>query len=374
MGGGDNPVEQDPTRDENSLLRYQMQLGMLTGQPISPSPDLMGSILAQQMGGNYSTRKGIIRFDDGSSIKLDPLTGKWGPGSSGGGQSTTGRYDKYTGKWIPGTSSPGITSDKMQQYIDMANQSTQDIRSSVFDDPNSAYNSLTKFNSQVYDPTTGQYVTKGSINPEVMDSNYYLSKYGGYLDDANAATPYDYQSLEPVNDSVRANIYQSGADKIATHLRDTQQATQDFVSRQGSNLSSGRAARLQAQDKEEADRARTALDRETKGEAELRRYEDANRLRELKGNEARWAYETNQRRGKEKLGIAEGIDTQLRNQGYREMMGDRQSRMDQLDRWLQAMGYNIQQNSNYAQYEAQKNAAGASALSGLLGAAGTAVG
>lgn len=415
--GGDDSVYQSPHYGSVDELGFQTILGMLTGQGITPSPEMNSNIVAEQLGGKYDSESGNISMPDGSQIKFDPLSNSFvdvnGGGAPASSQGTPG--SRASGP-VGGSTSPS----SMSGYLEKANSSLGSINQDIYGNPDSVYNAFSSQNQKAYNPETGQYEDAQNTASQNLGADYYLDNYGQFLDqDYQASDPYssktynayDYQapevgSVENISDAARANIYQRGADKISSTYRDREQDTDEFIARNGSNLSSGRAGRLKDDLNEDRGRELTELQRTTDTEHELRTYNDAAHRRDLEAeydygtdarrggesrygeefnrdegrygyetnrDEGRYAYEADQTQGKEKLGIAEGIDTSNRSQGFQELQANRQQDANKMTALLDMLRVYGGMDSTAASLEAAKANAMGSALGGLFGAAGSAI-
>lgn len=415
--GGDD-VYQSPHYKSTDDIGFQTLLGALTGQGVGPSPEINSNMVAEQLGGKYSPKTGLITMPDGSAIKFDPLLNTF-VDASGPAKQVPNSSGVSGGGRNPGKPTTATSSGKPNAYLDKANETLQGLNSNVYGNPNSAYNLFSENNSQRYNAKTGQYETPDAGAPadDSLSAENYLDQYGQYLDTAyNKTGPYqasEYNqfnytsptigSVENISDAARADIYQKGADRISSAYRDEQQNLDDFLARNNSNLSSGRAARAKNEIAENRTRELTGLERQTETDHQMRKFNDAAHVRDMQasqdqqtqlsqGNENKtaqmfnqdenryaydtgnkenkYAYEAGQKQGQDKFGIVEGINTNNRNQAFQELQANRQQTANKQTWINDLLRIYAGQDATAAQLQAAKANAIGSTLGGLFGAAG----
>lgn len=412
MGGGADPVRPEDLGNSNTLA-WQQMLGMMSGNSVSPSPDLTGNMVAQQLGGTYDQKGQTIKMPDGSVVRYNPLTNSY-EDISGNKSSNIDKFRTADGKTFS-------SADQLRSYVDnggrlyrqagrslqdatindvdfgtvdspyanRANEITGNIKTTVYENPNSPWNNMKRLGQQqYYDAATGNYTpdATGSTN---MGSAYYFDNGGGdYLN--REYSPYDYEATkvadtENISDAARSNIYQRGADRIATNYRDTAQNTEDFIAQNGGSLSSGRAERLKNRDLEAKNRELLQLQRDTDTEHELRKYNTATRNAELnagyvdqnqarRAEEARYGFENAASRGRERLSLHEALDAAQRDRAFQEKTANNAGIQAQNENLARLMQIWSGQEANWTNSQiAQQNAIG-SAISSLAGGAGAAFG
>lgn len=393
MGGGGGTHQSDNIGGLDQL-GYESILGMLSGQGVTPSPAMSGSTIAAQLGGKYNADNGEITFPDGTRAKLDPSTGQYV--SSGGSTGKDGiswatkkaANDRNLAKGLDPIYSIGEDpGNASSEYLNQANAAYKQFSQAVYDDPNSAYNLYSAQDAKTYNPATGKYEA-GTTSIETQNADYYMGKYGDFYDKGYNQFDYNAPQLEaltPISDTVRQNIYQSGADQIVKNFQDINNATDEWVAMQGSNLSSGRAGQLKKDDLNQKNEGLSTLKRNVDNEFELRNYDDAKYVRDTNADykwqeqgaqagENRYGYESDYNRGKDKLGTAEAIDSANRDRGFGEYQADRQQNLNRQTALNDLLRVYAGMDSTAAQLEAAKAQGYGSALSGLFGAAGSAVG
>ena len=409
--------------DEADQLGFQSVLGLLSGQGVSPSPALNSSIVAQQLGGDYDPASGNIVMPDRSVIGFDPNANQF-----------------------------VMRQGETDQWLSAANSSLSDLQGTVYDNPNSPWNMLSGDDQKFYNPRTGRYDSTGAgKSGNAQTGKDYLRNYGGYLDqDYQAQSPYeassytaapeygqrDYQDydytsptipgVENISEAARANIYQRGADKIASTFRERAEQTEDFISGQGGSLKGGRAERLRDEQMQDKGRALSELGRDVDTEHEMRVFQDKQRVRDMQAqqdfdtdlrrgeeakfgqlfgqgerrygyesgrdegrygyeagrgenrygyesgrDESRYGYEDEQRRGRERLGIVEGIDTKARDQAYQEFQGTRQQNLQKVSALLDLLRVYGGLEGNAVALKAAEAQSTGSALGGLFGGLGS---
>lgn len=379
MGGkGGADIYQSDYREPVDTLGFETALGILSGQGIN-SPTLASSRVAQEMGGEIQD-DGSVKFPDGTVLNYNPSTQSYEQ-TSGGNVDYSGYYRTNPSETFRGYKThpsqqqgQGFSSlADLQSYVAQGGK-VYDASGKVVDVPigtggdyagraNEVYqqyaqtqlptNDLFKsYQKQVYNPETGQYeaAATSSAQPQAMGSDYYLGKYGGFLDQPT-------QSLAPVSDSVRASIYQKGADRISSSFRDAQAENEKFIARQGGNLSSGRQAGLRRDITMEKNRNLQDLGQTVDTEAALRDYEDAKYRREV-----------DRENQMNKFKSAEALDAGQRDRAFAELQADRQQKLSAQSALSDLMRIYAGQDATAASYAAaQANAAG-SALGSIFGA------
>lgn len=427
MGGkGGTDVYQSPYTAETDQLGFQNLLGMISGNGIKPSGALNNSTVAQQLGGKYDPKTGYIVMPDGSKIKYNPLTNSYDQAGkdasaynykdyaidpSGTGFQSERAFRNYvnSGKQLYDLQGNQASMDVItpdNPYTSKANEILGTMDENVYNNDSSAWNMYANLGNQYqYNPTSGRYEQASSDIPSQMTSDNYLDKYGSYLDKGySQSQPYqqfDYQapqlqSVDNISDAARASIYQRGADRISSTFRDNAQNTEDFISERGGSLSSGRAMALRKADQENKNRDLTQLDREVQTDHELRTYNDAVNRRDKQAaydweasmkrggenqygyeagrDENRYAFEDAQKRGRERMGVAESIDSKNRDQAFQELQANRQQTNNQFTALSDMLRIYGGMDSTAAQLEAAKAQAMGGALGGLFSGATSALG
>lgn len=386
MSKGGADIYQSPYQEPVDTLGYETALSILSGQGINPSPTLASAQVAQQLGGTLN-RDGSIAMPDGSVIQYDPINQSFQSMAGGGNEGDYSSYYRNAGSDFNGykgsaqapqgfdsyqelqnyvsgggqvydssgkavTVPVGATGD----YLDRANQIYGEYQSSAGSNP--INDMFTSYQKQTYNPTTGQYeaASLSDVQPQSMGADYYLGKYGDFL---NKPT----QSLAPLNDSVRASIYQKGADRIASSFRDAQAENEKFVSRQGGGLSSGRLAGLKRETSMEKDRQLQDLGQTTDTEAKLRDYEDAKTTRAM-----------DRENQMTKLATAESTDAAQKDRAFGELQADRQQKLSAQQALTDLMRIYAGQDATASQYAAAKANAVGSAFGGIMKGVGGAFG
>lgn len=398
MGGkGGSPYRSDYL-DEGDQLAWQTAQSFLSGQPVSPSPAMTGSYVAQSIGGSYDPKTNTVTAPDGSTLTYDPLAGQFTGGSGGGSLSSDWRsYTKPDGSTFKsqaeaesyisgggdvymGGKSVNTANMTSSPYIDKANEIAATFSSNVYDDPNSAWNLYGSLgNEYSYNPSTGAYEQGAAGADQNMGADYYFGKYGDPF--SQQYNQFDYTaptvgSVDNVSDAARMNIYQRGADRIATNFRDQAQQTEDWISSQGGNLSSGRALALKNKDMEDKNRGLTELQRDTDTEHEMRNYNDAIRRRDmqtdldwqaqkLRGDESRYGQNWTKDMATNRLATAEGLDAAQRDRSFGELQANRQQKLNQYGALSELMRIWSGLEGNWTNAQAAKAQAVGSALGGL---------
>lgn len=409
MGGkGGDPYRSDYL-DEGDQLAWQTAQGMLSGQAVSPSPAMTGSYVAQSIGGKYDPNTLTVTAPDGTKLKYDPNTGQYSAGDSEGNWSQYYKSDgtKFSssqdaqsyissgGQLMSQGSRGGLTpadpsklsfdSGSSSPYVNQANQIAGQFSSEVYDNPDSAWNLYASLgDSAKYNPTTGAYETGTAGADQNLNADYYFGKYGDPFSQEYKA--FDYQSptigsVDNISDAARMNLYQRGADKIATNFRDQAQQTEDWLSSQKGSLSSGRALALKNKDMENKNRSLQELQSDVDTQHEMRNYQDAINKRNMqadydfksqaqRGDESRYGQDWQRDQGKQKLGFAEGLDSAQRDRAFQELQANRQQKLNQYGGLTDLMRIWSGLEGNWTNAQAAQSQAVGSALGGLFGGAG----
>lgn len=395
MGGKGGDPYRSAYLPEGDQLAWQTAQSFLSGQPVSPSPAMTGSYVAQSIGGTYDTKTNTVTAPDGTKLKYDPLSGQF----TGSGLSSTDTdwqtYTKPDGtpfnsqseaqNYISGGGTvyqggKAVDTSASSDYLNKANEIASTFSSNVYDDPNSAWNLYGSLgNEYSYDPTTGSYREGAADESQNMGADYYFGKYGDPF--SQQYNQFDYTaptvgSVDNISDAARMNIYQRGADRIATNFRDQAQQTEDWISSQGGNLSSGRALALKNKDMENKNRGLTELQRDTDTEHEMRTYNDAVRRRDMqtdldwqaqqkRGEESRYGQDWTRDMGTKRLATAEGLDAAQRDRSFGELQANRQQKLNQYGALSELMRIWSGLEGNWTNAQAAKAQAVGSALGGL---------
>ena len=361
--GGDPHTS--PNIDALDNIGFQQIMGMLTGQSVTPSPDLSGATIAQQVGGKYDTNKKHIIFPDGTKAKLNPTSGKYELITKVGNIDLPNRSD--------GT-----------DYLSLVNNAYDKFKTNVYDNPKSTYNLFTSQNDLVYNPKTGKYDSVDNVGDvPTLNSDYYMGKYGDFYDQNYTPTTFDtnqVETLDPLSDQIRKNMYQSGADQIVKNFQNVANSRESWINQQGQNLSSGRAEKLRQDDELSKNAELSGLKRRTDTEFEIRNWEDAQKVRDENASRmerAQSAQESanqfgagfNYNRGKDRLATAEAIDSGVRDRAFGELQANRQENANKITSLDDLLRIYAGMDSTAAQLQAAKAQGYGSALGGLFGAA-----
>ena len=354
------------------------------------TPLMRSKIIAAQLGGSFNAQDGTITLPNGSKMQLDPSRGIF------------------------------VSNDpEAQQYISQANMMNQQVSQTG--------------GEQEYNPHTGRFEARrpdkpGNINPRtgqfepatplssMMGSEAYLSKFGDYLNKGytpESYTPqgfkdYNYQapnvqSVSNISDAARANIYQRGADRIATTFRDKSQDLEDWSGRQGSTLSSGRLQREQQKLDTSKLRELSQFGKDADTDHEMRTFEDAKRVRDIKAQqdmdierlrgdqnllgqkfdtedrrygaefgrgEKRYALEDLKKTGESKMNLATGLDAAQYDRAVSERQAAENKQSTALSALLDMFRAYSGQAASASDYAAKKAAAKSQVLGSAIGAAG----
>jgi len=301
-------------------------------------------------------------------------------------------------------------------------------------DPNSPWNAMaSNFQQKYYDPNTGAFTSTDPSTSKKTAEDYF-QQYGGYLDQgytpqnyqkyeysANPSyqqfdyKPQEVKSIAPVIDSAWDTKYNMLARDTEARGRDQRQEIDDFTAKQGGSLNSGRRLGLQkdlARDQDrtlgeyrsgvEADKAfakrddavavrdknadygwqaqklrgdesRYGQDWANKEHAQQQKVAQDENLfgQEWARDEAKYGFEDNQKRGAAKLGMAEGMDTQMYNRANQERSMQQQNMGNMIGYLQDLLKIYGGQDATAVQRDAAQAQAIGSAFGGLTSAAAT---
>ena len=402
FGKGGPDIYQSPYYQAADTLAYEQLLGMTSGQPITPSPALNAQLLAQGRGGHYDARSGNVTFPDGGVVKFDPATGAFVAGNNSA------------------QSNAAVASSN--QYL------TEKIAPVYGEDSPYSLMGQRTFGDLEYDPETGRMVS-GSEKPQGMTGDYYMQKYGDYLNtpyEQSEYDPFNYQAASPYEQYNYENFTIPGVDNISQELVDKQitraqdqvnrdakqqrMALQGFLGRAGSDVGSGRAYLMEQDISNEQARKNQMASDELNTQHALRSFYDAQNVRDMqaaqaltvqdrRAGEARYsqdkaseesrfgqnvareekqksfdvgreekqkAFDIGQQQGERRMGLASAADSDAYGRAFQQTQANRQQALQRVQAFQDMLRIYAGQDATAGQLEAQQAGGLTSALGGMF--------
>lgn len=396
--GGSN-IYQSPQMAPLDQIGSELLLSTITGQPIQQSPAISSQYVAQSTGGRYNPDTQTIQYPDGAVLSYDPASQSFSDaganiGAGGGGKGGENASPKAT------------AANKIL---------TEQVQPNIYG-PNSAYNMFGSdtFGGKVYDPTSGNEVDQAQ-KPQQLTGDYYLNKYGDYLNkgytpvnyDAQSYNPYQYQQFDYKSPDINTvnNVDQQlvqkqiaqGQDEVNQSAIAQRKNLEGFIANSGGSLSGGRAARLQNDLDVNTSRQNAVVADKLNSDQALRAFYDASHVRDLqvaqnmdvqklRGGESRqgqdvaqseskyaqdvgrqekqkafdvaseqnrYGFEAGQNQGARKLEIASSADTNQANRAFQESQANRQQQLQKIQALQDFLRIYSQQNATAGQLNAQ---------------------